>query len=46
MIGKLLSGYRRVGVSVNRLQELMPGSAPEALVEPTPGYLLRTICRG
>ena len=39
-IGKLLSGFRRVGVSVNRLQELMPGSAPEALAEPTPSYLL------
>ena len=39
-IGKLLSGYRRVGVSVNRLQELMPGAAPEALAEPTPSYLL------
>ena len=40
LIGQLMSGYRQVGVSVNRLLELMPGSAPEALVEPTPGYLL------
>ncbi len=39
-IGKLLTGYRRVGVSVDRLLELMPGSTPEALVEPTPSYLL------
>ena len=39
-IGKLLTGYRRVGVSVDRLLELMPGSTAEALVEPTPSYLL------
>ena len=41
-IGSLLTGYRRVGVSVDRLLELMPGSTPEALVEPTPSYLLGT----
>ena len=39
-IGKLLSGYRRVGVSAARLLELMPGSTPEQLVSPTPSYLL------
>ena len=39
-IGKLLTGYKRVGVSANRLLELMPGSTLEALIEPTPGYLL------
>ena len=39
-IGELMSGYRQVGVSVNRLLDLMPGSAPEALVEPTRSYLL------
>ena len=39
-IGKLLTGYKRVEVSANRLLELMPGSSPEALIEPTPGYLL------
>ena len=38
-IGKLLTGYRRVGVSVNRLLRLMPGATAEALVEPTPSYL-------
>ena len=38
-IGNLLTGYRRVGVSVNRLLDLMPGAAAEALVEPTPSYL-------
>ena len=38
-LGGLLTGYRRVGVSVDRLLELMPGSTPEALVEPTPSYL-------
>ena len=39
-IGELMSDYRQVGVSVNRLLDLMPGSAPEALVEPTRSYLL------
>ena len=39
-LGDLIAGYRQVGVSVNRLLDLMPGSAPEALVEPTPGYLM------
>ena len=39
-IGKLLTGYKRVEVSANRLLELMPGSSLEALIEPTPGYLL------
>ena len=38
-IGKLLTGYRYVGVSVDRLLQLMPGAAAEALVEPTPSYL-------
>ena len=39
VIGDMMAGYRQVGVSVNRLLELMPGSAPEKLVEPTPSYL-------
>ena len=39
-IGHLLTGYRRVEVSVARLKELMPGYSPDALVEPTPSYLL------
>ena len=38
-IGKLLTGYRRAGVSTGRLLELMPGAPPEALVEPDDGYL-------
>ena len=38
-IGDLLTTYRRVGVSINRLLDLMPGAAGKALVEPTPGYL-------
>ena len=38
-IGKLLTGYRRAGVSTGRLLELMPGAPPEALVKPTSGYL-------
>ena len=40
VLGDLMAGYRQVGVSVNRLVELMPGSAPEKLVEPTPSYLM------
>ena len=39
-IGDLMAGYRQIGVSVNRLLDLMPGSAPEKLVEPTPSYLM------
>ena len=42
-IGKLLTGYRRVGVSVDRLLRLMPGAAAETLVEPTPSYLLGSL---
>ena len=38
-IGKLLTDYRRIGVSTRRLLDLMPGSPPEALVEPTPSHL-------
>ncbi len=38
-IGKLLTGYRRAGVSTGRLLELMPGAPPETLVEPNDGYL-------
>lgn len=38
-IGRILTGYRRVGVSTGRLLELMPGAPPERLVEPTSGYL-------
>lgn len=39
-ISKLFTGYRHVGVSVDRLLELMPGATAEALVQPTPSYLL------
>ena len=38
-LGNLLTGYKRVEVSVDRLLELMPASMPEALVEATPSYL-------
>jgi ATP-binding cassette subfamily B protein len=38
-IRKLLVGYRYVGVSVDRLLELMPNAEAKALVEPTPSYL-------
>ena len=38
-IGKLLTGYRRAGVSTGRLLELMPGAPPETLVEPNDAYL-------
>ena len=40
VIGDMVAGYRQVGVSVNRLLDLMPGSAPDRLVEPTPSYLM------
>lgn len=40
VIGDFMAGYRQVGVSVSRLLDLMRGSAPEKLVEPTPSYLM------
>ena len=42
-IGKLLTGYRRAGVSTGRLLELMPGAPPETLVEPGDGYLFGSL---
>ena len=38
-IGRLLTGYKQVRVSIDRLLGLMPGALPQKLVEPGPTYL-------
>ena len=40
-IGEVLTEYRQTGVSIERLLELMPGSAPKKLVERNPTHLFR-----
>ena len=40
-LGFLMTEYRQVGVSINRLDELMPGAPPEKLVERNPTHLFR-----
>ena len=40
-IGEILTVYRQIGVSIERLVELMPGSPPEKLVERNPTHLFR-----
>ena len=37
--GAVLTGYRQVGISIDRLLPLLPGAPPEKLVEPSPSYL-------
>ena len=39
--GRVMTEYRQLGVSVNRLDELMPGAPPEKLVERNPTHLFR-----
>lgn len=39
MFGNFLAQYRQVGVSLRRLNELLPGAEPSALVEHGPVYL-------
>lgn len=38
-IGLLIARYRQIGISVERMQRLMEGAPPEALVEFSPVYL-------
>ena len=40
-IGAVLTAYRQTGVSIERLLELMPGSAPKKLVERNPTHMFR-----
>ncbi len=40
-LGAMMTQYRQVGVSINRLDELMPGAPPEKLVERNPTHLFR-----
>ena len=40
-IGEILTHYRQIGVSIERLLELMPGSPPEKLVERNSTHLFR-----
>jgi ATP-binding cassette subfamily B protein len=39
MVGHFLTRYRQVGVSLERLMDLMPGAPPETLVQHGPVYL-------
>jgi ATP-binding cassette, subfamily B, bacterial len=39
MVGQFLTRYRQVGVSLERLMDLLPGAAPETLVQHGPVYL-------
>jgi ATP-binding cassette subfamily B protein len=38
-VGRTLMQYRQIGVSLDRLHELMPGASPRELVQKRPGYL-------
>ena len=38
-VGRTLMQYRQIGVSLDRLQELMPGASPNELVQKRPNYL-------
>ena len=40
-LGRVMTEYRQVGVSIDRLDELMPGAKPEELVERNPTHLFR-----
>ena len=40
-LGRVMTEYRQVGVSIERLDELMPGAKPEELVERNPIHLFR-----
>jgi len=40
-LGGLLTRYRQVGVSIDRIVALMPGAKPQALIERSPSYLIR-----
>ena len=40
-LGRVMTEYRQVGVSFNRLDDLMPGAPPEKLVERNPTHLFR-----
>ncbi len=41
--GHILTGYKQVGVSLDRLVELMPGAPPSKLVAPSRSYLYRAL---
>ena len=38
-VGRMLMQYRQIGVSLDRLRELMPGASPRELVQKRPSYL-------
>ena len=38
-VGRTLMQYRQIGVSLDRLHELMPGASPRELVQKRPSYL-------
>ncbi len=40
-LGRLLTRYKQVGVSIDRILELMPGAKPKALIARSPSFLIR-----
>ena len=42
-IGNAVTGYKQVGVSFDRMRELVPGARPSKLVESSPHYLFRAL---
>ncbi len=45
-MGLLVARYRQIGVSVERMQRLMEGAAPEALIQPDPIFLSEEAVNG
>ena len=41
-VGRVLTEYRQVGVSIDRLLQLMPGADSRSLVAPSQSYLFRS----
>lgn len=42
-VGMMMARYKQIDVSIERMQRLMEGAAPEALIEPSPHYLNETL---
>jgi ATP-binding cassette subfamily B protein len=42
-VGMMMARYKQIDVSIERMQRLMEGASPEALIEPGPHYLNATL---
>lgn len=42
-VGMMMARYKQIDVSIERMQRLMEGAPPEALIEPSPHYLNATL---